>query len=177
MKNIIGAIVWLLAIIPIAKADYVDDVKVFGQVSGIGLACNAKYYPAYETIVRAYLLSAARSDEEQAQGMQVFNDAKVEAFLDKEDSDLLDCDELRDRFDSQVILKTKLYKDGTLKMPDGKIIRPRRSYDARLVYDRNSNEREWMEELYDTILEDQKKDAQEQGIYNKIRHVEMTGRY
>jgi len=167
----------MLIIVPIAKADYIKDVENFGYISGTGLACNAQYYPAYETIVRAYLISAAHSDEEQGKGMRAFNSAKVEAFISMQQDDLWGCNELNERFNKQKIFKTKLYKNGTLKMPDGQVIKPRREYDATLVYDRNSNEREELTELYEQNIAEQKLEAQRQGIYDKIRRAEMTGRY
>ena len=177
MKNLISAIVFILAIIPIAKADYLKEVESLGYVSGTGLACDAEYYPAYETIVRSYILSAARSDEEQEKGMRVFNAAKAEAFISKQQDDLWDCYELNERFNKQEILKTKVYKDGRLKMPKGEIIKPRQAYDPRLVYDRTRNEREHFMELYERNIAEQKLQAQKQGIYEKIRRAEMTGRY
>jgi hypothetical protein len=160
-----------------AKAEYLEDVKNFGYISGTGIACNASRYKIYETIARAYLLSAARSDKEQADGMVAYNTAKAEAFISKRDDGLWDCDDLNRRFDKQKIFKTKVYKNGTLKMPDGKIIKPRRAYDVTLVYDRDSNEREWLNELYDKNIEQQRIDAKEQGIFEKIRRAEAMGVY
>ncbi len=171
MKYFISLLI-LLSTIYSAKADYIDDVRSFGYVSGEGIACGAKKYPAYETIARAYLVSAAKSDDEQAKGMYEYNEAKAKSYLRKRHDGLWNCAEINERFDNQKILKSKLYKNGTLKMSDGKVIKPRRSYDASTLYNRQSNEREQLDKLYRKISEQRKKQAEKEGIYNKIRQAE-----
>ena len=162
----------LLLFIPAAKADYLEDVKSMGYVSGEGIACGAKGYKSYETIARAYLVSAAKSDEQQAAGMNAYNEAKAQAYLAKRHNGLYDCDETNMIFNSQKIFKAKLYKNGKLKMPDGKIIIPRQEYDATQLYDRDGDEREKLNELYDRIMARKRKQAQKEGIYEKIKRAE-----
>lgn len=155
-----------------AKADYLEDVKSMGYVSGEGIACGARGYKSYETIARAYLVSAAKSDEQQEAGMNAYNEAKARSYLAKRHDGLYDCDEINARFNQQKIFTAKLYKDGKLKMPDGKVIIPRQKYDATQLYDRNSNEREKLNELYDRIMSQKRKQAQKEGIYEKIKQAE-----
>lgn len=154
------------------KADYLEDVKNMGYVSGEGIACGAKGYKSYETIARAYLVSAAESDEEQAAGMNAYNEAKARSYLAKRHDGLYDCAEINTRFNQQKIFTAKLYKNGKLKMPDGKIIIPRQEYDATQLYDKNGNERERLNELYDRIISQKRKQAREEGIYEKIKQAE-----
>ena len=45
-----------------------------------------------------------------------------------------DCQEIIRRFDNQEIFNAVLYGDGTIKMPDGQILTPRKPYDARRIY-------------------------------------------
>ncbi len=155
-----------------AKADYLEDVKNMGYISGEGIACGAKRYKAYETVARAYLVSAADSDEQQAEGMKVYNEAKARAYLFKRHDGLYDCAEINARFDKQKIFTTKLYKNGKMKMPDGKIIVPRQEYDATQLYDKDRDEREKLNELYDRIMTQKRKQAQKEGIYEKIKKAE-----
>lgn len=159
-----------------AQAQYLEDLEALGYVSGEGLACGAKRYKAYELISRAFLVSSAKSDAEQKEGMYKYNEAKAEGYLSKRNSGLLGCDEVRRRFDRQKIFNTKVYRNGTLKMPDGKIIKPRYKYDPNTLYDRQSDEKEHMDEHYDKIMAKKKKQAKEQGIYDKIRQEEMKNR-
>ena len=74
-------IIVCLAVFPAAAATYLEDVRNLGYVSGEGLACGAERYPSYELIARAYLVSKARSDSEQADGMYEYNKAKATAMV------------------------------------------------------------------------------------------------
>lgn len=96
-----------------------------------GLACGAERYPSYELIARAYLVSKARSDSEQADGMYEYNKAKATAFMEKRGDGYFGCDEVNRRFNNQKIFKSTLYKNGTIKFPDGKVIKPRRAYNSK----------------------------------------------
>jgi hypothetical protein len=172
MKYIFASMLLILLNISIATADYIEDVKNLGLISGEGVACGAKRYPAYEMVARSYLISAAKSDEEQNKGMYAYNEAKALSYMRIRRSGNWGCDEIKAKFDKQEIFKTKLYKNGTLKMPDGKVIKPRVAYDATKVYDRNSNEREYLDAHYDNLIAKKRAQAQKEGIYEKIRQAE-----
>jgi len=172
MKYKILWTMFLFIISSSAQADYLDDVRNFGYISGTGIACGARGYKSYETLARAYLVSAAQSDQEQAEGMYEYNTAKAEAYLRQRHSGLFACEDINERFNSQKIFQAKLYKNGTIKMPDGKIIRPRQEYDATLLYDRTKDEREILNTYYETIREKRRAQAQREGIYEKIREAE-----
>lgn len=171
----IGVVLCLLA----EQADassYLEDVKNLGYISGGGLACGASLYPSYEFIARAYLISKARSDAEQAEGMYEYNQAKATAYLEKRGNGYYDCPEVNRRFNNQKILKSIVYKNGIIKLPDGKIIRPRQEYNASLVYNRDEDERGMLNKYYDKIIARKKRNAEKQGIYQKIRQEEMKAR-
>lgn len=175
MKRLTALTIFLLSVIfKSAFADYIEDVKNLGYASGEGLACGASRYPAYETIARAYLVSAARSDKEQADGMYAYNAAKARAYMKKRGDGLFNCAEINDRFNAQKIFQSKLYKSGTIKMPDGKVIKPRQKYDVTSLYDRNSNEREHLNAYYDKIMAKKRKQAQKEGIFQKIKQAEAA---
>jgi hypothetical protein len=61
-----------------------------------------------------------------------------------------------------------LYKNGTLKLPDGKIIKPRGKYNPNNLYDRSENEKEKLDAYYDKILKKKQQQAKKEGIYEKI---------
>lgn len=177
MRYIIISLILFIVNISNAAADYIEDVKNLGYISGEGVACGAKRYPSYETVARAYLVSAAKSNEEQSRGMYAYNEAKANAFMHIYRSGNYDCAEIRERFNNQKIFKTKLYKNGTLKMPDGKVIKPRQAYDATQVYDKKYNEREYLEEMYEKILAKKRLQAQKEGIFQKIQQAEARANY
>ena len=179
MKTIKLLVFMLVLISSTAKADnrYIEDVKSFGYVAGEGIACGAKRYPTYELIARAYLVSAAKSDKEQATGMYEYNSAKAKAYISKRDDGFLGCDEINNRFNNQKIFNSKLYKNGTLKLPDGKVIKPRKKYNPNYLYDRTKDERSLLNAHYDKVMAKKKKNAQKQGIYKKIQQEEAKLRF
>lgn len=174
MKKVLITIVILCLTASSVWADYLEDVKNLGYVSGEGIACNAPRYRSYELVARAYLVSSAKSDQEQSEGMYAYNTAKAEAFIKKRKEGLYDCEEVRESFEKQPIFQTKLYKNGKLKMPDGKVIIPRQNYDVTQLYDINSDERQHLNEHYDRLMQKNIKRAQEAGIYEKIRRAEAS---
>lgn len=143
---------------PAPKVSYIEEVQSLGAVSGQGLACNASKYHTFELLARAILISKAPSDFVQAQGMQAYNDFKANAFISKMRDGMVDCSEIAAAFDSQPIFKSVLYGDGTLKMPDGKIITPRHTYDATLVYKKDLQARQKYIEMYNKKMEKIRRD-------------------
>lgn len=127
---------------------YIEEVQGLGYIAGEGLACDASKYDTYEMIARAFLVSKARSDAEQKKGMDAYNEAKANAFVLKMKDGLSGCDFIAENFNHQKIFKTVIYGDGTLKMPDGKIIKPRHAYDVTLVYTKDPEMREKMMKMY-----------------------------
>ncbi len=179
MKLKIGLFIamWVVVSQAYATDNYLEDIKTLGYISGEGLACGADRYPSYELVARAYMVSSARSDQEQAEGMYAYNEAKARAYMNKRREGLMGCEDVKIRFSKQKIFNSTLYKDGRLKMPDGKIIKPRKAYDPRLLYNRDEDERSRLNAYYDKIQEKKKQQAQKEGILNKIRAEELKAQY
>ncbi len=132
-----------------AEQTYIEEVRSLGFVSGQGLACQASKYHTFELLARAILITKAPNDSMQAEGMQAYNEAKADAFISKIKDNLYNCSSINASFDNQKIFKAVLYGDGTIKMPDGKIITPRKAYDATLVYQKDTSAREKMLKMYE----------------------------
>ena len=143
-----------------AEPTYIEEVQSLGYVSGQGLACEASKYDTFEMLARAIMVSKAKSDAMQEEGMRAYNEAKAEAFISKMKDNMADCSSIAAAFDNQKIFKAVLYGDGTIKMPDGKMVTPRNAYDPTLVYQKDRAAREKMIEKYnqahDQILNDPK---------------------
>lgn len=120
-----------------AQMPYIDEVKALGAVAGQGMACGASKYNTFELLARAILISKAPSDKIQSEGVYAYNEAKANAYISKQMDGFYECDTINRRFDNQDIFKATLYRDGTIKMPDGTIITPRQPYDATLVYNKD----------------------------------------
>lgn len=129
---------------------YIEEVQALGVISGQGLACGAKRYDTYEMLARAILITKASSNAMQEQGMRVYNEEKANTYVSKQFDGFFDCANIRRRFDSQEIFKTTLYRDGTIKMPDGEIFTPRTPYDVTLLYDESLDSKNKASEIYDS---------------------------
>lgn len=116
------------------KPTYLDEATALGSIAGQGLACRAKKYHKYELIARAIIVSKAKSNKMQEDGLRAFNEAKVNAFMDIESEKFSDCDEIVYSFNRQKIFDTVLYRNGKVKMPDGNMIIPRKEYDVSKLY-------------------------------------------
>ena len=148
-KTVLFAILTLISANAHAEGvSYIEEMQSLGAVSGQGLACQAQRYDTFELLARAIMISKASSDTEQEQGMQAYNEYKVNAFISKMKDGFADCKNIASAFDKQAIFKATLYGDGTIKMPDGTIITPRHAYDATLVYKKDPNARKKYIEQY-----------------------------
>lgn len=132
-----------------AQMPYIDEVKALGSVAGQGLACGASKYDDFELLARAILISKAPSSKIQAEGMYAYNEEKANAYMSKQFDGFYECVDINERFDGQKIFQATLYADGTIKMPDGKIITPREAYDATQIFQKNANIRSDMKAIYD----------------------------
>jgi len=141
-----------------AENDYLEEVESLGFVAGQGLACEASKYDTFEMLARAILISKAKSDQMQEEGMQTYNAAKAESFILKIRDGFSNCASIAESFDRQRIFKSVLYGDGTIQMPDGKVVKPRQIYDSTLVYKKDPNLREKMIKLYEEGYEKIHKD-------------------
>ena len=152
MKKFVFSLFGFVASISIAFAQtqvpYLEEVRALGLVSGQGLACGASKFETFEMLARAILITKASSDRQQAEGMNVYNEAKADAYISKQMDGFYDCERINRRFDSQQIFQATLYADGTIKMPDGQIFTPRNPYDASLVYKKGDDGRQVAQKIY-----------------------------
>ncbi len=117
-----------------AQMPYMEEIRALGAISGQGMACGAEKYDTFEMLVRAILLSKSPSDVLQGKAMYAYNEEKANAYMSKQMDGFYGCAEINRRFNAQDIFKAVLYDDGTIQMPDGTIITPRRPYDANFLY-------------------------------------------
>lgn len=151
MKKLILVMICTVLCISGAKAQkmsYAEEMQALGAVAGQGLACDASKYHTYEMLARAILISKAASDEQQLEGMNVYNEHKVDAFTSKIKDGFSNCRSIASAFDKQKIFSMVLYGDGTIKMPDGSIVTPRVPYDPNLVYKKDDNARQKYMDMY-----------------------------
>ena len=148
-KAILIAVFCLFCANAKAQVPYIEEVKALGSVAGQGMACGASRYDTFESLARTILITKAPSDKIQSTGMYEYNQAKADAYISKQMDGFYDCSNINRRFDSQAIFDMKVYEDGTIQMPDGKIYAPRTPYDATLVYNKQNKIKENAKAIYD----------------------------
>ena len=131
-----------------AQMPYMEEVKALGTVSGQGMACGSSRYTTFEMLARAIMLTKAPDLETMNEAMYAYNQAKANAYMSKQMDGFYECPLIVRRFDNQDIFNITLYADGSLKMPDGKIIKPVRPYDASLIYDSSAPEIRSAQNIY-----------------------------
>ena len=91
---------------------------------------------------------------------------KISRFIDANDNFICwYCDIIRHEYDSikdcyifiDLLADVLLYEDGTLKMPDGKIITPKTPYDAKQIYRQDAVFKERLKEIYSNSVEKMQK--------------------
>ncbi len=142
MKKILllGSALFLSAGPAFAQLPYIEEVKALGAIGGQGMACGSTRYATYEMLARAIMLTKAPNVEIMNQGIYAYSEAKADAYISKQLDGFYECPQIVRRFDNQEIFNITLYADGSLKMPDGKIIKPFRPYDAARIYDTSAPE-------------------------------------
>ncbi len=131
-----------------AEPDLLTEAETLGEVAGEGLACQASKYDTYELLARAYITTKAPNNELLVQALSAYTNSKVNAFISNANSSFADCPQNRTRFDNQAIFKTVIYGNGTLKTPDGKILKPVQAYDASKLYQKDPTERDKILKAY-----------------------------
>ena len=137
LSLVAGIIAFSSAVFAADKPTYLEEAAGLGSVAGQGLACRAKKYHKFELIARAILVSKAKNDKMQREGLRVFNDEKVTSFMEIEREKFKNCDETVYAFNRQKIFETTLYRNGKIKMPDGSVIVPRKEYDVSKLYQKD----------------------------------------
>ncbi|MDR1694779.1 MAG: hypothetical protein LBR70_06295 [Lactobacillaceae bacterium] len=133
-----------------ADVQYFEEVKSLGVVAGQGMACKAEKYDTFEMLARTILITKASSDNMQEQGMRIYSEEKANTYISKQFDGFYDCANINYRFNNQDIFNMTVYRDGTIKMPDGQIFTPRNPYDVTLVYEKNRNEQSSAQKIYDS---------------------------
>ncbi len=131
-----------------AQMPYIEEVRALGAISGQGLACGSSKYDTFELLARAILLTKSPSDKLQNDAIYAYSEEKANAYISKEMDGFYECAAINRRFDNQEIFKAVLYADGTIKMPDGKVLTPRKPYDATMIYKKNPNSLKEAQAIY-----------------------------
>ena len=106
----------------------VSVTEQLGISAGVALACqvDTDQLKNYEMIASRIIVNPLKTDKEEKEALNIYAKAKLKAFQEQKKKSLMRCSEVLKRFEKQDIFKSVVYRDGTIKMPNGKVIKPQR---------------------------------------------------
>ncbi len=106
----------------------VSVTEQLGISAGVALACQVdeEQLKNYEMIASRIIVNPLKTDKEEKEALNVYAKAKLKAFTEQKQKTIMQCSEVLKRFEKQDIFKSVIYRDGTIKMPNGQVIKPQR---------------------------------------------------
>ena len=103
------------------------ETQKLGITAGTAYACHAdKRLQDFELIVSYILKNKSKTPQIAKKQVQEYAQAKFDAYRKQLYFPSLSCPEILEGFYNLPLLKSVVYKDGTIKLPDGKIIKPQK---------------------------------------------------
>ncbi len=104
------------------------DAEKLAIMAGAAQACQADHDKLinYEVIVSRILVNPTTSEQQETAVLTAYARKKFQVFNEQKAAPEMDCSEVLRRFDNLEIFKSVVYQDGTVKLPDGKVIKPKR---------------------------------------------------
>lgn len=104
----------------------IRNAESLGATAGPALACNAgKKLEQFELIASYLIGGQASNSKERKELFEFYAAEKLRTYNLQKKSPPTSCNEVLDSFSKLPIFKATVYKDGRVKMPDGKIITPK----------------------------------------------------
>ncbi len=132
MKNIFWAVFFLMLVSSPAVAQRTDEglsvPEQLGITAGLAAACqaDADTLKNYELIASRLIANPAPTLDVEHAELKAYAQAKLNAMKDQKKKPQLSCREVLTRFKRQPLFGSVVYRDGTVKLPDGKIVKPKR---------------------------------------------------
>lgn len=103
------------------------EAQQLGITAGLALACNAGgKLDDFELIASRIIANQAPTAATEQDGYRSFAEWKLRAFKEQKEAPQLTCGQVLDDFNALPIFNAIVYADGSVKMPDGKMLRPKR---------------------------------------------------
>lgn len=106
----------------------VSVTEQLGISAGVALACqvDTDQLKNYEMIASRIIVNPLKTDKEEKEALNIYAKAKLKAFKEQKQKSLMNCRDVLKRFEKQDIFKSVIYRDGTIKMPNGHVVKPQR---------------------------------------------------
>ncbi|MBP5161014.1 MAG: hypothetical protein ILP11_03090 [Alphaproteobacteria bacterium] len=100
-----------------------SDAQQLGAWAGMALACNAgNKLDDFELIASRIIGNQAASDEDRAKAFKEYAAEKLRTYNLQRKMPTDPCDQVLAHFDDLPIFRSEVYQDGSVKLPDGKVI-------------------------------------------------------
>jgi len=117
-----------------AQISFTEEAKALGALSGLGLFCESAKHETFEMLAFAVIKAKAPTKRSEKSALKIYSESKAETYIMKKRGSRLDnCSDVLVRFDNQDIFDSTLYRDGTIKMSNGKTFSPKTKYDVNKV--------------------------------------------
>ena len=102
------------------------EAEKLAITAGAAQACGADTdkLKNYEVIASRILVNQTATEKEETAALTAYARKKFEVYSEQKKAPEMYCSEVLNRFDNLPIFQSTVYQDGTLKLPDGKIIKP-----------------------------------------------------
>lgn len=104
----------------------ITENQQLGMMAGLALACDAGgKLDDYELIASRIIANQAQTDADERKAVREYAEYKFGTFKEQKENPQASCGEVLDTFSHLPIFKATVYADGSVKMPDGRLLKPR----------------------------------------------------
>ena len=104
-----------------------SELQQLGITAGVAQACGVgEKLKNFELIANRIIANPTATVEEEKKQLKEFAAYKLAAYNEQKRQPALSCQEVVRRFNDLPIFQSIIYADGTIKLPDGRIIKPNR---------------------------------------------------
>lgn len=126
MKKGIFLLLFVMSIFPAQSQTLngMTDAQQLGSMAGLALACNAgKKLDDFQLISSYIIANANPTEEKRKRAFKAFAAEKLRTYNLQKEAPQEDCPEVLEKFYNLPIFGATVYKNGTVKFPDGKVFK------------------------------------------------------
>ena len=103
------------------------EAQQLGITAGVAQACAVgNKLKTFELIANRIIANPIPTDELERKELREFAVSKLNAYNSQKNNPVLDCANVLKKFYRLPIFKSVIYSDGSVKLPDGRILKPMR---------------------------------------------------
>jgi hypothetical protein len=103
------------------------ETQQLGMAAGAALACGAgQELDDFELIASRIIANKAPSRQREIEELKIYAEEKLRTYNLQRQSPPTDCSTVLNSFKKMSIFSSTIYADGTVKLPDGSFLKPRK---------------------------------------------------